>query len=136
MSKSEREAQGDLTSDQCVINDEHFFIRGQILIPVLDGHGPFVWLAWVSLSKNSFMRTCELWETEGREAEPPYFGWLQSALPYEPSTLSLKTHVQTMPVGQRPTIVLESTDHPLSHEQRDGITLARVRKIAEACLHG
>ncbi len=136
MSDPERSAQGELTSDQCIINDQNFFIRGQILIPVLDGPGPFIWLVWISLSKDSFLRTCELWEIEGREAEPPYFGWLQTALPYEPSTLNLKAHVQTMPIGQRPTIFLEPEDHPLSREQRHGITLARVQEIAEACFHG
>jgi hypothetical protein len=41
-----------------------------------------------------------------------------------------------MPVGERPTITLEATDHPLSLEQRHGITMARVQQIAEAALHG
>lgn len=83
----------------------------------------------------SILRACELWRSEGREDEPPYFGWLQSALPYEPTTLSLKTHLQTMPVGERPVIALEATDHPLSLEQRHGITMARVQQLAEAVLH-
>ncbi|WP_175997423.1 DUF2199 domain-containing protein [Burkholderia stabilis] len=133
---SERATRGELTSDQCVIDGKYFFILGRILLPVVDGPGPFVWLAWVSLSESSFMRTCERWETEGREAEAPYFGWLQSALPYAVSTLNLKTSVQTMPVGERPEIVLEPSDHPLSLEQHRGITMARVREIAEMCLHG
>ncbi len=133
---SERHARGELSSDQCVIDGKHFFVLGRIVIPVIDGPDPFVWLAWVSLSETNFLRTCDLWETEGREAEPPYFGWLQSALPYEPGTLNLKTHLQTMPLGERPNIVLEPTDHPLSVEQRSGITLARVQQIAEAALHG
>lgn len=66
----------------------------------------------------------------------PYLGWLQSALPYEPTTLNLKTSVQTMPIGERPNIIVELSDHPLSIEQHHGITMARVQQIAEACLHG
>ena len=134
--KTERDSRGELTSDQCVLDEKHFFVRGRILIPVLDGPGPFIWLAWVSLSEENFIRTNELWDHEGREVEPPYFGWLQSAQPYEPTTLNLKTSVHTMPVGERPDIVLEPSDHPLSVEQRHGITMARVQQIAEACLHG
>ncbi|NBW78583.1 MAG: DUF2199 domain-containing protein [Betaproteobacteria bacterium] len=91
MSEEERTSRGELTSDQCVVDDKHFFVLGRILLPVVDGPGPFAWLAWVSLSEKNFLRYCELWESEGREVEPPYFGWLQSALPYEPTTLSLKT---------------------------------------------
>jgi hypothetical protein len=90
---------------------------------------------WVSLSEKNFLRACKLWHNEGRETEPPYFGWLQNELPYEPSTLSLKTSVQTMPVGERPNIILEPSDHPLSLEQQHGITMARVQQIVETCLH-
>jgi len=133
--EEERDTRADLTSDQCVIDQRHFFVLGRILVPVNDGDGPFIWLAWVSLSETNFLRTCELWESQGRESEPPYFGWLQSALPYDPTTLSLKTQVQTMRLGERPNIVLESSDHPLSVEQRFGISMARVQEIAEAALH-
>jgi hypothetical protein len=133
--EEERSERADLTSDQCVIDQKYFFVLGRILIPVNDGDGPFVWLAWVSLSEANFLRACELWESEGRESEPPYFGWLQSALPYDPTTLSLKTQVHTMRLGERPNIVLESSDHPISIEQRFGISIARVQEIAEATLH-
>jgi hypothetical protein len=134
--EAEREARSELSSDQCIIDGEHFFVLGRIFIPVIDGPDPFIWLAWVSLSETKFLRTCELWESQGRESEPPYFGWLQSALPYEPTTLSLKTQVHTMPLGERPSIVLERTNHPLSIEQHFGISMARVQQIAEAALHG
>jgi hypothetical protein len=87
------------------------------------------------LSKENFKRTVELWGTDGRESEPPYFGWLSTRLPLYPETLSLKTNVRTRPVGQRPFIELEPTDHPLAVEQRNGITMARVREIAAALLH-
>lgn len=125
------------SSDQCVIDGRHFFILGRILLPVVDDDDSFVWLAWVSLSEANFVRSGELWESEGRETEPPYFGWLQSALPgYTPGTRSLKTNVQTMPLGQRPLITLEPTNHPLAVEQREGITMDRVQQIAEAAFHG
>lgn len=134
--EAERGERGKLSSDQCMIDGKHFFILGRILIPVIDGPGPFIWLAWVSLSEKNFLRSCELWESEGRESEPPYFGWLQNALPYKPTTLSLKTRLQTMPLGERPNIILENVDHPLFLEQHNGISMARVQQIAEAALHG
>lgn len=124
-----------LADEFCIIQAEHFFVRARIVIPVLDASTEFDWGVWVSLSKNNFQRTLDLWTTEGRESEPPYFGWLSTALPYEPTTLSLKTHVHTQPVGQRPLVELEPTDHPLAVEQRNGITLARVQEIAERMLH-
>ena len=133
--ESERSERAELSSDQCIIDDEHFFILGQVRIPIENSSQSFTWLAWVSLSEANFQRATELWETVGRESEPPYFGWLQSALPYESSTLNLKTLVHTQAVGERPLIELEQTDHPLSIEQRFGITAQRAQQIAEAALH-
>ncbi|MFD4658879.1 DUF2199 domain-containing protein [Kitasatospora sp. NPDC058444] len=122
-----------LSSDQCVIRGEHFFVKGLIEIPVLGSEDVFSWGVWVSLSRSNFARAAELWETDGRESEEPYFGWLCTWLPvYEPDTINLKTHVRTRPVGQRPSIELEPTDHPLAVEQRTGITRDRVREIAAA----
>lgn len=134
--EEERESRCVLSSDQCIIDEKHFFIIGRIVIPVTDGPEPFVWLAWVSLSEKNFERASKLWNKKGREKEPPYFGWLQSALPYSESTLNLKTLVHTKPVGERPLIELEETEHQLAVEQHHGITMSRVQKIVEAALHG
>ena len=97
----------------------------------------FSWGVWVSLSRENFSRAADLWDTPGRESEKPYFGWLTTELPiYSPSTINLKTHVHTRPIGERPLVELEPTEHPLAVEQRTGITRDRVREIAEALLHG
>ncbi len=126
-----------LSSDQCVINDEWFFVYGLIEIPVLGLDESFSWGVWVSLSRENYDRMTRLWETPGRESEPPYFGWLSTELPlYGAPTLNLKTQLHTRPLGQRPFIELEPTDHPLAVEQRTGITRARVEQIADIVLHG
>jgi hypothetical protein len=134
--EAERDHRAMLAEEQCEIDSQHFFVRGRICIPVHDGPHDFEWGVWVSLSARNYERMLDLWQTPGREAEPPYFGWLSSVLPGYPSTLNLKTMVHTRPVGERPTIELEPTDHPLAVEQRHGITVRRVQEIAEMMLHG
>jgi hypothetical protein len=136
MPENERKVRCELTSDLCMIDEEHFFIRGCLEVPVVDGPGPFVWGVWTSLSRTSFKRVGELWESPERDKEPPYFGWLSSSLPLYPNTINLKAKVHNRPLGQRPFVELEPTDHPLAVEQRNGITMNRVREIAEALLHG
>lgn len=132
----ERERRAELSSDQCVIDDKYFFVVGNVEIPIIGEGVSFVWSVWASLSGNNFMRASELWETEGREKEPPYFCWVGTELPcYPSSTLNLKARMRTRPVGERPLIELEPTEHTLAVEQRRGITLARVREIAECVLH-
>jgi hypothetical protein len=133
--EEERDSRALLSTDQCIIDDKYFFIRGRLEIPVLNRDEIFSWLVWVSLSTQNFARASKLWEKKGREKEPAYFGWLSTSLPVYPETLSLKTNVHTRPVGMRPFIELESTTHPLSVEQREGITWERVQDIAEKILH-
>ncbi|MEU3735212.1 DUF2199 domain-containing protein [Streptomyces sp. NPDC033538] len=125
-----------LSSDQCVIRAEHYFVKGLIEIPVIGSDEMFSWGVWVSLSRESFSRAADMWNRPGRECEKPYFGWLTTDLPvYSPTTLGLKTHLHTRPVGERPYVELEPTDHPLAVEQRTGISLDRVQRIASAVFH-
>jgi hypothetical protein len=135
--RDQQSKRAELTSDQCVIDGEHFFVRGSLRIPVAGRDEPFEWGVWTSLSKPNILRMTDLWQTLGRESEPPYFGWLSSELiqVYGKSTINLKTHVLTQPVGLRPLIELEHTDHPLAIEQHHGITWQRVEEIASILHH-
>lgn len=132
---SERALRVEINDDLCVIDDQYYFIRGRLEIPIHNSNEHFCWLVWVSLSEYNFARTCQFWEQEGREKESPYFGWLQSSLPFYPETLSLKTYVHTRAIGQRPYIELEPTEHPLAVEQREGITWERIQYFAEQIQH-
>ena len=135
--EGERDGRVAISSDQCIIDEEQFFILGRIEIPVLDSENSFYWLAWVSLTEENFERASALWDTPGRESEPAYGGELKSGLPcYSEPTVNLAAKVHTRPIGERPLIELESNDHPLAVEQRNGITVARVQEIAEQCMHG
>jgi hypothetical protein len=118
-----------LSSDQCIIRGKHFFIRGLLEVPVVDGDGPFAWGVWVSLSRENMARAAELWNDPSRVDEPPYFGWLCNSTPGYPETLDLKTNVHSREPGMRPYIELGPTDHPLAIEQRNGITVARVLEL-------
>ena len=133
--ESERERRCDLTPELCMIDEREFFVRGGLEIPVTDGERPFTWGVWTSLSERSFRRMAELWETEGRESEPPFFGWLCTSLPLYPETLSLKSLVHMRSIRLRPLIELEPTDHSLAMDQRLGITMARVQEMVEQLLH-
>lgn len=131
----ETDERSSLEPEICIIQAEHYFVRARLVIPVVDAEEDFDWGVWVSLSRNNFERTLDLWESDERENEPSYFGWLSTELPGYPSTVNLKTHLHSAPVGKRPHIELEPTDHPLAVEQRTGITVARVQEIAATVLH-
>lgn len=134
--EGERGRRAVLTSDLCVIDKQHFFIKGRVRVPIHGADDQFEWLVWTTLSQQHFERVVSLWETPGRESEPPYFGWFSTQLPLYPPTLNLHATVQTMPVGERPTIIIRDEEHPLAQEQQHGISLTRAQEIAEHLLHG
>jgi hypothetical protein len=129
-----------LDDEICVVRraggEDAYFIRGNVEVPIVDGGTPvFVWTVWCSLSQDNFKAALGMWGTPGREETSPMFGWFSSELAPYPSTLNLPTMVHTRPVGQRPTVEMMPSEHPLAIEQRGGITMRRVEEIASAVLH-
>jgi hypothetical protein len=134
---AEREKRGELGTDQCVIDEKHFFVRGRIEMPVVETRDLFAWLVWVEVSKSDFARMSNLWTVKGREAkEPTYNGLLANELPvYENETFGLAVKLHTRPVGQRPFIEVVA-EHRLRDEQKDRISYHRVQEIADKLLNG
>jgi hypothetical protein len=124
-----------LDSDTCVVDEEFFFVRGCLEVPILGESEPFIWGVWVSLSRKNFDTFLRLFNEEHRSHDGPFFGWLSASLEGYPETENLKTMVHLRNRGQRPFIELEPTQHPLAVEQRSGITAERVGEILSAYLH-
>ncbi len=115
----------------CMAGGDHFILANIELR--YRGDEIFTLTCWVSQSDASFQRIDERWLAQDRETDEPTTGWLSNVLPtYEPSTWALRACVHQRPVGQRPWVELEPTDHPLSIEQRDGVGDARIAAIYHA----
>jgi hypothetical protein len=137
LTPDERSKRGELGTDQCVIDEKHFFVRGRIEIPVLDTGEVFAWLVWVEVSPSDFARMSKVWTVAGREkTSPMYEGRLANELPiYENPTLGLTAKLHTRTVGVRPLVELTGT-HELANEQRNGISSHRVQEIADKLMGG
>jgi len=135
LSDEERDTVATKSSDLCTINDEDFFVRGVIEIPIQGRDDCFGIGAWVSLKEENFGRYVELYDAEDPSGEGPYFGWFCNRIAGYRETISLKTHLHLRPAPARPSIELEPTDHPLAVQQRDGIGLAEIQALIERALH-
>jgi hypothetical protein len=124
----EREDRFELAEDLCIMDNEHFFIRGCIEIPIIGTDEHLIWGVWVSLSEANFNKIKAHWNKQ--ELLEPMFGWISTDLSCYPDTVNLKAMVHPRPDGIRPFIELEPTDHPLAVEFRDGVTIERVQEIA------
>src|SRR2546421_9088921 len=71
--EGERAERVEITSDTCIIDNEDFFIRGVIEIPVRDYPPGFGFGVWVSQKRENFFKYLENFDS----AEiGPFFGWL------------------------------------------------------------
>jgi hypothetical protein len=131
MPPQRRESRGELIDDLCHL-DDHYYIKGNLWLPVIDGEQDFSWTVWAELSQSDYERSIALWDTAGRELEPVYPGELANELPGYRSSLGLKLQIVTMGVGERPSFVLEPADHQLVKDQRDRISMQRLNEFSKA----
>lgn len=137
LSVDEREERALLSESQCVIDHEHFFLRGCVDIPIVGNQDPFLLGAWVRVSEADFQEVAEHWVEVGREdGDGPYKGRLANSLPvFKPDTFDLEVELIVQPVPNRPLIKIQSPHHLLAKQQKDGITLASAKALSAALLH-
>jgi hypothetical protein len=138
LSEVERKTRALIGSDQCVIDDEKYYIRGIIEIPIIGFPGElFLWGVWACVWKEDFDVISEHWNRAGRESLiGPFKGRLNNLLTgYKESTRNLKCSIHIRPAGERPVFVMDEPTHALTREQRGGIDLERIAEFASQMLH-
>jgi hypothetical protein len=119
-----------VTSDMCILEGEHYFVRGVLELPIVNLPGEkFGYGAWSTLSKPNFDKVVEHFDIGCPPDLGPWFGWFSNRLKGYPDTLNLKCNVLPQPNRQRPLIELHEIDHPLVVEQRNGISIDRLFEI-------
>jgi hypothetical protein len=130
-----QDEQSQCGEEICIIQAEHFFIKGNIEIPVTTTGGLFNYTVWVAVGKDDFQRATSLWQNPKRSKEAAYAGIVANQLIGYPDTLHLEVKVHTREVGFRPYLALEAAEHPLVVEQQQGIEITRVQEIAALVIH-
>jgi hypothetical protein len=112
----EREQRIQLTNDTCIVDQENFFIRGVLQIPIHDYPRSFGFGVWVSQKRENFFTYLDNFESD---QIGPFFGWLSTRLSYYPEdTTNLKTMAHFRDKEERPLIEVEPSNHPLALDQR------------------
>jgi hypothetical protein len=118
-----------LSEDYCAIDNENFFVRGVIHLPIVGTSETFRWGAWGSLSRGNFEKLLEADDDPKRVELPPMFSWLSTKIPEYPDTLNLKMQVHVQEPGSRPIFELDCCDHPLAQQFHHGIMPEGVKEI-------
>ena len=134
--ESERSERVQLGSDDCIVDDERYLVRGCIEIPVEGESDPFVWGAWVDISKRDFDAWTDAFHFEKRSHIGPFAGYLGSRLPGYPDTFNHHVVIHLRDKGTRPLIEVSQSDHPLHQEQCGGMSQERLVELYTLVMHG
>jgi hypothetical protein len=131
LTKEERDTRAIVATDQCIIDQEQFYIRGCIELPIRDTDGVFLWGVWARVHEKDYDEIEENWETNLKEEKiGPYKGRLANSLSIYSETLNLKLEIEIKPVGTRPVFFLEEPEHPMALEQEKGLTMQQAEEYA------
>ncbi|MEL6977929.1 MAG: DUF2199 domain-containing protein [Pseudomonadota bacterium] len=145
LSDAEKDARVRLSDDLCRLRalgdgeEDAFFIRVTLEIPIHGSEAPFLWGVWVSQSAESFARYLKTFDDD--QSGDSSFGWLVDTLPgYRRRTdngalENLACDVFWGSERRRPTIRIQECDHPLFFDQRDGVSVERAIALAQLALH-
>jgi hypothetical protein len=135
VAEEERDRRVFLTGDLCVIDDEAFFVRCVLQVPIPERDDTLDWGVWSTLSEANFMKYQDTFKDSDQSKLGPMFGWFASELPDYPSTLNLRCNVIPADNRVRPHIRLDpSQDHPLIADIKSGIGLDRAIAFVEPLL--
>lgn len=136
MSETDRGTRALIGSDQCIVDEEWFFIRGCLEIAILDSSEVFLWGLWASVKEEVFNQITESWEEEARETRRgPFKARLANSLSVYPGTLNARLRIVMQPVGTRPLFMLEEPQHPLTMAQQRGMSRLEAMELISTLLH-
>jgi len=135
MSELDRSDKAVLGSDNCIIENELFFVRGRVELPILGSEDSFIWLVWCSLSRESYSQWEDAYELNSRSHIGPFFAWLNTQLPFYEGSVGLATSVHLLDNGIRPYVEIHETDHPLFTDQSTGISVSKAERLVHDLLH-
>ncbi len=133
--ENERDERTSLTSETCIIDEEDFFAKGFLEIPVLGLEESLTFTPWVSLSKSNFLKFKESLGVEDAAQYGEMFGWFSSQIDIFGDCKNLKTNLILQNNNHRPNIEIEPTSHPLSIASHQGIHIKKLIEIVEYYLH-
>lgn len=118
----EREQRVSEEDSLMVIDDEHFFHRCRLIIPINDYEEDLVINVWLSISEENFEKRQSLWNDPNRINEKPYFGWFQSLIPTYGDTINIKAIAVEQVPDSIPQAEIIEEGHQLQIDQQDGIS--------------
>jgi hypothetical protein len=131
MDEDEIESSCKYTNDYVVCDDEYFYLRCTLPLPVNDTDEDYSIGVWAQISSNSFNKVWELWSDENQINEPPIAGLLANCVHLNTGVEDAEITVQLTGPKTRPVITIQDINCSLYNEQQSGITIHRASEYSD-----
>src|SRR6185295_6135944 len=126
LSADERAARAKTSDDFCVLDEDRWFIRTVLSIPLRGRADRWGVGLWVEISEADCGRYYRLFNVDASR-EPGFPGRIANAVATFDDSLGASVHVQLGPASKRPTLIFDAQDScSLAVAQREGLTDAAV----------
>jgi hypothetical protein len=130
----ERDARAWLADDFAVLDEDRFFVRGLLELPILELRSRFGYGTWVEVAADEFRQLLEHWQDPEQFA--PVKGTVANELAPYVGTEGLPATLSPVSVDTLPSVTLDDAAHPLVADQQAGITADRSDELAATVRHG
>ena len=130
----ERRARAWLADDFAVLDEDRFFVRGLLELPILELGSRFGYGTWVEVGGDEFRQLLEHWQDPDQFA--PVKGTVANELAPYVGTEGLPATLSPVSVDTLPSVTLDDAAHPLVADQQAGITADRSDELAATVRHG
>jgi len=130
----ERDARAWLADDFAVLDEDRFFVRGLLELPILELGSRFGYGTWVEVGGDEFRQLLEHWQDPDQFA--PVKGTVANELAPYVGTEGLPATLSPVSVDTLPSVTLDDAAHPLVADQQAGITADRSDELAATVRHG
>jgi hypothetical protein len=129
----ERQRRAWLADDFAVLDDERFFVRGLLELPIPELHDRFAYGTWCEVEMPDFQELMRRWHSDEQFA--PVRCVLANELDPYFDTTGLRATLHATSPDKLPTVQLDESPHELALDQRAGITADRSDELAAVVLH-
>jgi hypothetical protein len=133
LDEDERERLSWVGDDSAVLrtdDDERFFVRALLELPIDGEDAYFGYGVWVEVRGHDFETLGELWHDEDGWRAGPFAGTLANDVSPYAFTDGLPVRLRLRDVQLLPLVELEDADHELVRAQRRGISPHRAHELA------
>jgi hypothetical protein len=134
LSDDERAERAAIGEDFAVLDDERWFVRGLLEIPIPELDRYFGYGVWTEVAEDDYRELQSTWDDA--DPSPPVDAVLANELAPYVATTGLAARLEPVSAERLPAVELGDSEHPLVADQRRGITVTRSDELAAAVLHG